>query len=179
MDLATGRVYITSHNHGFAAALPRPKPSDSVRVHACPAETSRRKCARRLRGHAGPGEAPGAATWAHVPAQAREPFGTPYGPAVVTHVNLNDGVVEGLRLLERPGVQRAVPPRGRARPARRGGPLRPVLRPDGERPMRRTAFLGRFGRLAPDTDGLIVDVRSAPSPRRRTNLERLCRGVKT
>ena len=22
MDLATGRVYITSHNHGFAAALP-------------------------------------------------------------------------------------------------------------------------------------------------------------
>jgi carbamoyl-phosphate synthase small subunit len=58
-DLATGRVYITSHNHGFAAALP--------------AEGK-------------PGE----------------PFDTAYGPAVVSHVNLNDGVVEGLRLLDRP-----------------------------------------------------------------------------
>jgi carbamoyl-phosphate synthase small subunit len=56
-DLATGKVYITSHNHGFAAALP--------------------------------GE-PGS------------PFGTPYGDAVVSHVNLNDGVVEGIRLLGRP-----------------------------------------------------------------------------
>jgi carbamoyl-phosphate synthase small subunit len=56
-DVATGRVYITSHNHGFAAALP---PDPSV------------------------------------------PFDTPYGPAVVSHVNLNDAVVEGLRLLERP-----------------------------------------------------------------------------
>jgi carbamoyl-phosphate synthase small subunit len=57
MDLATRRVYITSHNHGFAAELP---------------------------------------------AGADAPFETPYGPAVVSHVNLNDGVVEGLRLLERP-----------------------------------------------------------------------------
>ena len=30
------------------------------------------------------------------------PFDTPYGPAVVSHVNLNDGVVEGLRLEQRP-----------------------------------------------------------------------------
>jgi carbamoyl-phosphate synthase small subunit len=55
MDLTTRRVYITSHNHGFAAQLP-----DEDR------------------------------------------FGTQYGPAEVTHVNLNDGVVEGLRLLDRP-----------------------------------------------------------------------------
>ena len=54
-DVATGRVYITSHNHGFAAELP-----------------------------------------------GADPFDTPYGPATVTHVNLNDGVVEGLRLLDRP-----------------------------------------------------------------------------
>ena len=33
---------------------------------------------------------------------AAKPFDTPYGPAVVSHVNLNDGVVEGLRLLDRP-----------------------------------------------------------------------------
>jgi carbamoyl-phosphate synthase small subunit len=85
LDLATGRVYITSHNHGFAAALP-----------GAPGVPN------------GPGETPvsaetrGAATWAHVPPRARQPFETPYGPAVVSHVNLNDGVVEGLRLLERP-----------------------------------------------------------------------------
>jgi carbamoyl-phosphate synthase small subunit len=73
MDLASGRVYITSHNHGFAAALP-PE-----------ADTSR----------AGD-------EWAHVPPGARKPFGTPFGAAAVTHVNLNDGVVEGIRLLDKP-----------------------------------------------------------------------------
>jgi carbamoyl-phosphate synthase small subunit len=55
LDVATRRVYITSHNHGFAA---------------------------------------------EAPADTR--FETAYGPAEVSHVNLNDGVVEGLRLLERP-----------------------------------------------------------------------------
>ncbi|MGH3162434.1 MAG: glutamine-hydrolyzing carbamoyl-phosphate synthase small subunit [Streptosporangiaceae bacterium] len=85
LDLVTGRVYITSHNHGFAAALPGKQGVPN-----------------------GPGEPPvsaetqGPSTWAHVPARARQPFETPYGPAVVSHVNLNDGVVEGLRLLERP-----------------------------------------------------------------------------
>ena len=80
MDLATRRVYITSHNHGFAAALPG---------QALPSTT--------------PVQAPsGASTWSHVPPQAQRPFETPYGPAVISHVNLNDGVVEGLRLLERP-----------------------------------------------------------------------------
>jgi carbamoyl-phosphate synthase small subunit len=52
---ATGRVHITSHNHGFAVEAP-------------------------LDG----------------------PFDTPYGRAEVSHVDLNDGVVEGLRLLDRP-----------------------------------------------------------------------------
>ena len=74
MDLATSRVYITSHNHGFAAALP---------------------------GETGQNTDTGS-QWAHVPKEAREPFGTPYGDAVVSHVNLNDGVVEGIRLLDRP-----------------------------------------------------------------------------
>ena len=35
--------------------------------------------------------------------------------AEVSHVGLNDDVVEGLRLLDRPRLQRAVPPRGRRR----------------------------------------------------------------
>jgi carbamoyl-phosphate synthase small subunit len=64
-DLRTGRVQITSHNHGFALAMP-------------PA--------------GGQGTAPAPAL----------PFPTDFGPAVITHLNLNDGVVEGLRLLDAP-----------------------------------------------------------------------------
>ena len=55
-DLRTGRVQITSHNHGFAVAMPA----------------------------------------------SRARFDTGFGPAAVTHVNLNDGVVEGVRLLDAP-----------------------------------------------------------------------------
>jgi carbamoyl-phosphate synthase small subunit len=62
-DLRTGRVQITSHNHGFAVAMPR-----------------------------GAGAELGAGA----------PFPTEFGPAEITHVNLNDGVVEGLRLLDIP-----------------------------------------------------------------------------
>jgi carbamoyl-phosphate synthase small subunit len=79
MDLTTGRVYITSHNHGFAAALP----PEAVELAGSTGSRT--------------GDA-----WAHVPPGARDPFGTPYGAAVVTHVNLNDGVVEGIRLLDKP-----------------------------------------------------------------------------
>ena len=71
-DLRTGRVQITSHNHGFAVALP---------------------------GRSGPGEwQPGS------PARAQAPgaFDTAFGRAEITHLNLNDGVVEGLRLVETP-----------------------------------------------------------------------------
>ena len=41
------------------------------------------------------------------------------GKAVLTHVNLNDSTVEGMRHARAAGVQRAVPPRGLARAARR------------------------------------------------------------
>jgi len=100
MDLATGRVYITSHNHGFAAALAgQASGPEELDVSA---ETSRAIAPGVSAGTSGAGVASGAATWSHVPSQARRPFGTPYGPALVSHVNLNDGVVEGLRLLERP-----------------------------------------------------------------------------
>jgi carbamoyl-phosphate synthase small subunit len=75
MDLKTGRVYITSHNHGFAAALPGED-------HGSTDNSNK--------------------SWAHVPSKARQPFGTPYGEAEVSHVNLNDGVVEGIRLTDRP-----------------------------------------------------------------------------
>src|SRR5215469_7115634 len=67
-DLRTGRVQITSHNHGFAVALP----------------------------DAGLGRD-----------RAGRAFQTDFGPAEITHLNLNDGVVEGLRLRSAPafGVQ--------------------------------------------------------------------------
>jgi carbamoyl-phosphate synthase small subunit len=111
LDLATGRVYITSHNHGFAAALPGEthgpgQTGVSGETHGCgeagvSGETH--GC-----GEAGvSAETHGAAassatTWSHVPPQPLRQFETPFGLAVVSHVNLNDGVVEGLRLLERP-----------------------------------------------------------------------------
>jgi carbamoyl-phosphate synthase small subunit len=63
-DLRTGKVQITSHNHGFAVHLP-------------------------AAGRPG-GELDGGA------------FDTDFGPAEITHLNLNDGVVEGLRLRAAP-----------------------------------------------------------------------------
>jgi carbamoyl-phosphate synthase small subunit len=54
-DRATGRVAVTSHNHGFAVDAPLDKISD-----------------------------------------------TPYGRVEVSHIALNDGVVEGLKLLDAP-----------------------------------------------------------------------------
>jgi len=94
MDLATGRVYITSHNHGFAAILP----PDAGEVGGSPEAAGASAAPEST-----PSEEPaGTSQWAHVPTRARAPFGTPYGAALVSHVNLNDGVVEGIRLLDRP-----------------------------------------------------------------------------
>ncbi|MEO3804123.1 glutamine-hydrolyzing carbamoyl-phosphate synthase small subunit [Nonomuraea sp. B1E8] len=44
------------------------------------------------------------------------PFETPYGPAEVTHVNLNDRCVEGLRLLEQPAFSVQYHPEAAAGP---------------------------------------------------------------
>jgi carbamoyl-phosphate synthase small subunit len=68
-DRRTGKVDITSHNHGFAVQAP-------------------------LDG----------------------PFDTPYGRAEVSHVNLNDGCVEGLRLLDRPAFSVQYHPEAAAGP---------------------------------------------------------------
>jgi carbamoyl-phosphate synthase small subunit len=71
-DVRTGKVQITSHNHGFAVALP---------------------------GSAGPADwQPGTPASEQIGGK----FDTAYGTAEITHVNLNDGVVEGLRLLDAP-----------------------------------------------------------------------------
>ena len=51
----------------------------------------------------------------------------------VTHLNLNDGVIEGIAAARPAGLRRPVPPRGRPRPPRRRLPLRRVRRPRGRR----------------------------------------------
>jgi carbamoyl-phosphate synthase small subunit len=96
MDLSTGRVYITSHNHGFAAALP--PGAETVFERTSDALGSSSDVPPGVREVVPPGDS----SWVHVPPGAREPFGTPYGAATVTHVNLNDGVVEGIKLLDKP-----------------------------------------------------------------------------
>jgi carbamoyl-phosphate synthase small subunit len=62
-DLRTGRVQITSHNHGFAVEMPGGASRDR---------------------------------------QSGASFPTEFGPAEITHIDLNDGVVEGLRLRDTP-----------------------------------------------------------------------------
>ncbi len=144
-DLVTGRVHITSHNHGFAVAPPghgddggtaglhvpgglsgandvpggieaRGGGTGSIGASG-PIGASRAIGASGLR-HWRQCVAPLAAhwcQWAKSPAgvldagSARnlampraQPFRTPYGRTQVSHACLNDGVVEGLRLLDRP-----------------------------------------------------------------------------
>lgn len=68
-DVATGKVEITAHNHGFAVDAPTDRP-----------------------------------------------FDTPWGPAEVSHVCLNDNVVEGLRLLQAPAFSVQYHPEAAAGP---------------------------------------------------------------
>lgn len=70
-DLATGKVEITSHNHGFAVRISDPQAPDSAGAAGT----------KPFRGH--PGAAP--------------PQDTEFGTVEVSHVCLNDNVVEGLR----------------------------------------------------------------------------------
>jgi carbamoyl-phosphate synthase small subunit len=95
-DLRTGRVQITSHNHGFAVAMPGgPAPADgSVAAGGSAAGGSAQGGSAGAVGLAAGGSAAGTSRGAR--------FDTAFGPAEVTHVNLNDGVVEGLRLLDAP-----------------------------------------------------------------------------
>lgn len=82
MDLTTGKVEVTSHNHGFAVRLP-----DRERRHS-----------------------------AVGPPSGGESFETDFGPAVVTHRNLNDDVVEGLALVDRPAFSVQYHPEAAAGP---------------------------------------------------------------
>jgi len=87
-DLRTGRVQITSHNHGFAVAMPGARQIPESAAGPLPGPP--------------PGPGPEHGPWTAAGLAEPAPFDTAYGPAVISHVNLNDGVVEGLRLLSAP-----------------------------------------------------------------------------
>jgi carbamoyl-phosphate synthase small subunit len=93
-DLRTGRVHITSHNHGFAVTMP-----DGRRASGGDGGGrdggGRDGGGRDGGGRDGGGRDGDASGW-------DSPFETAFGRAQVSHVNLNDGVVEGLRLLDTP-----------------------------------------------------------------------------
>ena len=103
MDLATGRVYITSHNHGFAAALPGSTPEPGP------------DAARGRGPYMGPRSVA-------IPAAVRHPVRAGRGQSRQPQRRRSRGPAPGAA----PGVQRPVPPRGRSRPARCRRPLRPV-----------------------------------------------------
>jgi len=89
-DLATGRVQITSHNHGFAVAPPGTQTLPGADApEAGP-------------GADGPPGEPGRGAVVAHDQKLLAPFDTPFGRAQVSHVNLNDGVVEGIQLLDAP-----------------------------------------------------------------------------
>ena len=123
IDLATGRVYITSHNHGFAAALPG-QPRNAPAPAPAPAERAERGGrAGRFRGNA---------RRRHLVARAaggtravRHPLRAGRGQSRQPQRRRGRGPAAA----PAPGLQRAVSPRGGARPARRRGPLRLLLRP--------------------------------------------------
>ncbi|HYO34179.1 MAG TPA: glutamine-hydrolyzing carbamoyl-phosphate synthase small subunit [Nocardioidaceae bacterium] len=93
-DLTTGKVEVTAHNHGFAVAWPG-------RDTGTPAHVSSGD--ERPEGHD-----PLPITDTRIE--------TPYGLAEVTHVSLNDDVVEGLRLVDRPAFSVQYHPEAAAGP---------------------------------------------------------------
>ena len=132
MDLATGRVQVTSHNHGFAAALPGLRTAARQAAVADGGAQAHGHATAAVRpADARDGHGDGGTTWAHIPAAARRPFDTPYGPAQVSHVNLNDGVVEGLRMLERPVFSVQYHPEAAPGPHDAAGLFEEVLRRHG------------------------------------------------
>ncbi len=74
----SGRIEITSQNHGFAV-----EPPEAVRAAMAGLDSSGPAALAALTGD-------------------DMVLSTPFGPAQVTHLNLNDGTVEGLRLFDLP-----------------------------------------------------------------------------
>jgi carbamoyl-phosphate synthase small subunit len=98
-DLDTGRVEITSHNHGFAVDAEGwdSRGGDEAAVDA---GTPARSPSAPSRGSPA-GYAPPAPTAVRSLCPDGAPtVGTPFGRVALTHWNLNDGTLEGLRCLD-------------------------------------------------------------------------------
>jgi carbamoyl-phosphate synthase small subunit len=112
LDLDTGKVEVTSHNHGFAVGWPAPsveRAEMSARaggdVPAAPVERA------EMSARAGENVA---SSGRELPGPRR--VDTAYGVAEVTHVCLNDDVIEGLRLVDRPAFSVQYHPESAAGP---------------------------------------------------------------
>jgi carbamoyl-phosphate synthase small subunit len=91
IDLDTGRVEITSHNHGFAV-----DPQSFLGWAGGDAS---------LDGEDGGGAERGPWVWlraSEVPSPAPNVVEGDFGPVALTHWNLNDGTLEGMRLMDVP-----------------------------------------------------------------------------
>jgi carbamoyl-phosphate synthase small subunit len=105
MDRTTGRVEVTAHNHGFAVAWPGDSSREFRLVEGVGAATP---STTRNSNDAGHSNDAGPRRYGRVE--------TEFGPAEVTHVGLNDGVVEGLRLVDRPAFSVQYHPEAAAGP---------------------------------------------------------------
>ncbi len=86
-NLRTGRVEVTSHNHGFAV-------DPGSFVGGAPPRGGRSAPSARSARLRAPAPA--------APADRPAVVGTDFGPVELTHWNLNDGTLEGLRCLDAP-----------------------------------------------------------------------------
>ncbi len=169
MDLATGRVQVTSHNHGFAAALPGVTlagDQSAGESHAPPGKAT-------PRGRPRPGEAAprhrdrmGAHPRRRPPA-LRHPLRARGRQPRQPQRRRGRGPADA----GAPRVQRPVPPRGGPRPARRRRPLRGVLRRHGAPPMTPPSPAGPLPAPAASPAmigaGSSADTAETPAPVRR------------
>ncbi|MDX6316602.1 MAG: carbamoyl-phosphate synthase small subunit [Nocardioidaceae bacterium] len=112
LDLDTGKVEVTSHNHGFAVGWPAPSADRAGMSGRAGADAPASSADRAgMSGRAG-GDV--ASSGRRLPGPRR--VDTAYGLAEVTHVCLNDDVIEGLRLVDRPAFSVQYHPESAAGP---------------------------------------------------------------
>jgi carbamoyl-phosphate synthase small subunit len=97
LDRAAGRVEVTAHNHGFAVAAPGSRVGEG---HLAPRDSAQ----GTRHNHRGGAR------------KALVGSDTEHGGVEVSHLSLNDGVVEGLRCLDRPAFSVQYHPEAAAGP---------------------------------------------------------------
>jgi carbamoyl-phosphate synthase small subunit len=102
LDAATGKVEVTAHNHGFAVTWPAPEEghrvSGALKHGALPRQADPKRDLFRIIG----------ARFVTVE--------TTFGRVAASHICLNDGVIEGMRCLDRPAFSVQYHPEAAAGP---------------------------------------------------------------